>query len=282
LRYLNGHADVEVSLFNLLGGYRENRKWDVIPALGAGYMRSLGYKGTPVTNNVSANFSLKTKYAVTSCLDINLEVSAAAFNDNFDGRTTNRKYEAYSGLTLGITYNFNKPKYHRLRPLVQIMEQVDNRLLFEKIEKRLSAIEARLNDLEIILPTAQPTTPPTIVEKVVIKEEPPQKTPFVLTSICFDLYKHEEIDGQDVHLINVVKYLISNPEAKIRLDGYGDKQVGTQEQNLQISRKRAVTIRRKLIMYGVDAERIEIHANGSNSQPYENNDWNRVVVISVL
>jgi hypothetical protein len=109
LRYLNVQLAVEASLLGALGAGQKNHRWDIIPALGAGYLRSLGYKGTPVTDNLSVNFSLRGKYAVTSHWDVNLEVSVAAFDGNFDGRITRQRYEAYSGVMLGISYNFATP-----------------------------------------------------------------------------------------------------------------------------------------------------------------------------
>jgi outer membrane protein OmpA-like peptidoglycan-associated protein len=280
LRYLNTQLAVEASLFNLLAGYKENRRWDILPALGIGYLRSFGYKGTPATDNLSVHFSLKGKYALTPRWDINLEVSAAAFDGNFDGRITKRNYEAYSGITLGISYNFSKPKHKPRPPKIrkQVNPPVESRvgaLSLDKVEERLSAIEKKLGDLE--------AAPVKTVERVVVEKEPEKKDPFVLASILFGLNKTEPFKGQDIDLINVVKYMEKHPEAKIRLDGYGDKATGTPDQNLKIAIKRADNLRRILIeTYGVEAKRIEAQAIGSNHQPYDKKEWNRLVMISVI
>jgi outer membrane protein OmpA-like peptidoglycan-associated protein len=282
LRYLNVQLAVEASLFNGLGGYKENRKWDIIPALGVGYLRSFGYKGTPATDNLSLNLSLRGKYALNPRWDVNLEVSAAAFDGNFDGRITQQKYEAYSGITLGISYNFTKLKYKKnpAKAMKQAAPPVVNNihtLSLDKIEERLSNIEKKLDKLE--------STPVKTVERVIVEKEkePEKKEPFVLASILFGRNKTKPFKGQDIDLINVVKYLEKNPEVKIRLEGYGDKATGTPEQNLKVSTKRVDNLRRLLIdTYGIDSGRIETQAIGSDYQPYEKNEWNRVVIVSVL
>jgi outer membrane protein OmpA-like peptidoglycan-associated protein len=280
LHYLNAQVAVEASLFNWLDGYKENRRWDIIPALGVGYLRSFGYKGTPATDNLSAHFSLKGKYVLTPRWDINLEVSAAAFNGNFDGRITSQKYEAYSGITLGISYNFSKPVY-KSRPAKtrkQANLPVENNIRIvslDRVEERLSTIEKKLEKLE--------TDPPKVVERVIIEKAPEKKDPFVLASILFGLNQTNPLKGQDINLVNVVKYLEEHPDAKIRLDGYGDKATGTPDQNLKVAIKRADNLRRILIeTYRVEAKRIETQAIGSNHQPYERNEWNRLVLISVI
>jgi outer membrane protein OmpA-like peptidoglycan-associated protein len=246
LRYLNAHAAVEVSLRNLIDGYKENRRWDIIPSAGFGYLRSLGYKGTPATNNLSTHFSLKGKYALTSSWDINLESSSAVFNGDFDGRITSRKYEAYSGITLGVSYNFSKPKYKpRYRSNTQIQ-----------------ALELAAKDT------------------VKVSDE---KKPLILASILFGLNKIEPLEGQDIYLINVVKYLNENPNVRIRLAGYGDKETGTPKYNFELADKRVKVLCRTLIeVYGVDAGRIETQVLGSDYQPYAKSEWNRVVTITVI
>ncbi|MDR1342522.1 MAG: OmpA family protein [Prevotellaceae bacterium] len=270
LRYLNVQLAVEFSLFNLLGGYRENRRWDIIPALGAGYLRSLGYKGTPVTDNLSVNASLKGKYALTSRWDISMEAAAAAFDGNFDGRITGMRYEAYAGVMLGISYNFAKPVYRRrpVNPQKQAPPAAGGNgraLPLDRVGESLSAIEKKLEKLERVSGGNE------------------AKDPLILASILFGLNTIDPFPGQDIHLTNVAKYLDEHPDAKIRLDGYGDRETGTPKQNLKTAVQRAENVRRMLIEeYGVAPERIETQAIGSNEQPYEKNEWNRLVVISVV
>jgi outer membrane protein OmpA-like peptidoglycan-associated protein len=283
LRYLNVQLAVEVSLFNWLCEYSENRRWDIIPALGVGYLRSLGYKGTPVTDKLSANLSLKGKYALTPRWDVNLEVSAAAFDDKFDGRITGRTLEAYSGIMLGISYNFSKP-VHKPRPPVSLQKQTPPTVesnakapSLDKVEERLSAVEKKLDRIEGLIAGKEKETEPEPEKK------PETEDSFILASVLFGLNRDEPFNGQDITLINVVKYLNEYPDAKIRLDGYGDGATGTPEQNLKIAIRRAENLLRTLTAsYGIAPKRVETQAFGSSEQPYEKNEWNRLVLIRAI
>jgi outer membrane protein OmpA-like peptidoglycan-associated protein len=101
-----------------------------------------------------------------------------------------------------------------------------------------------------------------------------------LTSIRFELNKVYPVKGQDMTFVNIVKYLRDNPQAKMRLEGYGDKETGNSEINLRIAGERAESVRRLLQEnYDVNPQQIETKAIGDAVQPYPNNSWNRVVVV---
>ncbi|MDR0834262.1 MAG: OmpA family protein [Candidatus Symbiothrix sp.] len=289
LHYLNAHVDVRASMFNLFGGFN-NYRWDIIPSVGVGYLRTFAYLGTPSTNNASANVSLTGKYAVNKTWDVNLEVFGAAFPNSFDGRTTKAAYEGNAGVTIGVTYNFDTPKAKIAPPSVrnhpflkptmakeahddEQIQALDRRGVDEILE-RLDTIDKKieaqkLNSIE--------------VPKATKEVERPQK-PFTLTAILFNFDSSKKpVEGQEIKYVNVVNYLKTHPEAKIRLLGYGDKKTGTAQSNLKISKKRIETVRQELInTYNIDSQRIEAQALGIESQPYEINEWTRVVGSEVI
>lgn len=57
------------------------------------------------------------------------------------------------------------------------------------------------------------------------------------------------------------KYLASNPEVKVRLEGHTDER-GTREYNLALSEKRAQSVRRFLMLYGARSESIGVYGFG--------------------
>ena len=252
LRYVNAHIDIQTSLFNLFSGYDPERKFDIIPALGLGYFRTLEYKGTPATNNISTNLSVMFKYSINKKFDVNLEAHGAVLPGSFDGRITRKMYEGNAGLNLGITYSFgSKPKPVEVVYPTTI-EIVKDTVLLEKI-----------------------------VEKEVVRKE--KRDPFVLASVRFALSQFVPLTNQETTLVNVVSYLKTNPNTKIRLDGYGDKETGSTSVNLAISIKRANNIQELLTeKYGINPQRIEVRGLGAEIQPYQENDWNRVVVITAI
>jgi outer membrane protein OmpA-like peptidoglycan-associated protein len=283
LRYAHTHVDLRTSLFSLWKGI-QNRQWDVIPSLGIGYLHTFAYKGTPATDNISTHFSLAGKYAINKEWDINLELSGTAFPGSFDGRITKQTYEAEMAATIGVTYNFgNRPS--KLTPGNYYSGTVDshkanNSVANNLLLQQLADINAKLNNVEnkINALSEKKTEPEVIIKEVGVKKEP-----FILASIRFDLYQSKPIEGQEINFTNIVKYIENNPNAKIRLEGYGNKENGTAEANLRISKKRVETVRRTLKdKYGIDDNQIETRAIGTESQPYENSEWNRIVTVTMV
>ena len=69
--------------------------------------------------------------------------------------------------------------------------------------------------------------------------------------------------------------------APIKVIGYADKKTGTSKYNFGLSEKRARAVAKELIeKYGVSSDQITIEWRGSDEQPYAENNWNRVVIMS--
>lgn len=254
LRYANVHLDFQFSLLNLIERVNEERKWDIIPAIGLGYMHLFGYKGTPDNDVMTANFSLMGKYKLNKRFDINIEAQTAVVPDQFDGRIAGRLYENNCALTLGVTYHLGKRGFNH-RKTVYVPKEVIR---------------------------IQRDTVTVVKEKEVVVEKKVFNEPFLLTSIRFNINKSAPISGQEMVFVNIAKYLDTNPHASIRLDGYADK-TGPSEFNDRLSFQRAETVKDILIhKYGVKAERLTAQGKGTAEQPYEKGTWNRVVLVTVL
>lgn len=255
LRYINLHMDFQFSMLNLINSRKEH-KWDIIPAIGLGYMHLFPYKGTPRNNIITANFSVMGKYRLNKNFDINLEVQTAVMPDQFDGRIAGRAYENNCAVTLGVTYHFKKRGFKSQKPVyiptevIRIVKDIDTVVITKTVEVE--------------------------VEKKVFNQ------PFLLTSIRFDFDKDKPQEKQDMLYVNIVKYLESNPRAYIRLDGYADP-IGQPDYNRHLSMRRAMSVRKILIdKYGVDTKRIEVQGIGADGNPYEKKSWNRVVIVTAM
>ena len=74
----------------------------------------------------------------------------------------------------------------------------------------------------------------------------------------------------------------ANPDTQIIVRGYADEDTGTSEYNMKLSERRAQAVADILTGdYGIDANRLILEAAGSNTQIYETNDWNRIVIFAV-
>ena len=85
-----------------------------------------------------------------------------------------------------------------------------------------------------------------------------------------------------VNVYNIAEWMKKNPDCNVTVIGYADKETGTPAYNKELSKKRADAVVKILTgKYGIKANRIQMIGNGSDSQPYpNNNNWNRIVVFS--
>ena len=75
------------------------------------------------------------------------------------------------------------------------------------------------------------------------------------------------------------QWLQANPLATITICGYADDETGSADYNMKLSEERAQAVYDVLVNeYGIDANRLTVVAFGSETQPYDTNNWNRIVI----
>lgn len=278
-RYMNLHADAQISLANLIGGYDPGRKWDVIPALGIGYVHAFPYKGSCKRNTYAGMLSVMAKWRLPKGVDLNLEVGGAIMPDKFDGRDVGYP-DGNIGATIGITYNIPKllPRQKKARkPHAYAAQTViwDEDRLRTIINEELAKVHDAQKDTVYVVREVQAEQGGT--------SETAAGVPFTLSSIVYELGKDTPKTGQEIHMENIARYMEAHPHVRLRLDGYADKKTGSERVNLYLSMRRAVNLRDILINdYGIGSERIEAQGMGINAQPYDKDEWNRVVIVTII
>ena len=130
-------------------------------------------------------------------------------------------------------------------------------------------MNGRVNNLRSALETCEarecPPCPEVTVTEVVEVPEPVQTcNPDLSIVVRFKINSAVVSQEEMVNVYNI------------------DKETGTPAYNMQLSKKRADAVVNILTKkYGIDANRIKMIANGSDTQPYpKNNNWNRIVIFS--
>ena len=98
--------------------------------------------------------------------------------------------------------------------------------------------------------------------------------------IFFDLNKSVIRDDQISTLNRLVSFMRNTPDAKVKLDGYADKQTGNAEINQELSEQRVISVRQYLVSRGIDASRISTAAHGDKVQPFTG-EKNRAVTCRI-
>ena len=81
------------------------------------------------------------------------------------------------------------------------------------------------------------------------------------------------------NIINIKRWLETHRNAIIVLDCYADVQTATHQYNMQLAQRRGNEVKKWMIKYGIDNNRILINNNGDITANYDNYILNRCVII---
>lgn len=115
--------------------------------------------------------------------------------------------------------------------------------------------------------------------KEVVEVDCPE-TPLMAT-VRFKINSAEIQPAEEVNIYNMAQWMKANPDQKVVICGYADKDTGTSEYNMELSKKRADAVYKALTsQYGIPSDKLVVKYDGSDVQPYATNDWNRIVIFS--
>ncbi len=98
----------------------------------------------------------------------------------------------------------------------------------------------------------------------------------------FFLIGKSEIRSSEESKVDDVAYLLeANPQTRVTVTGYADKETGSAERNMQLSKERAENVAAALIDAGIDPERITVLYKGSSETPFDSQEENRVAICVV-
>lgn len=129
-----------------------------------------------------------------------------------------------------------------------------------------------------------------VVTQPITRVEPARVDTFIdvpIEKISFNVNIHFVInqsiirDNQIPKLTRLINYLNEHPKAFVRLSGFADKETGTPEINLRLSRERAMVVSKYLQDAGLDEWRIRRFAKGDKVQPFDIPEDNRVCICFV-
>ena len=167
--------------------------------------------------------------------------------------------------TAGLGFNLGKPEWDVLTPmdwaLVNDLNGQINNLRAENAE--LAKRPVSCPECPEVEPT-QTTEVKTVVSNVVY---------FRIASAKID-------QNQYINIYNTARYALEN-NSKIYIVGYADEATGNPSINMTLSERRAKAVAKALVeKYGVSEDMIEVDFKGDTVQPYETNEWNRVVIMT--
>ena len=259
--------DFLFDLVNYFAPYKENRFFHVIPFLGVG----LGYKHEVEAINVKdkshrfsplADAGLQLKLRLARFVDFNLEGKITASDLRLPSQEDHVKsgtdFIAQAGASL--TFHLGRKAFEAITP--------NDEALIADLNGQINALRAENAEL-----TKRPVRCPDV-------EIPVADSKVIGNVIYFRLNSAVVDKNQMINVYNIAEYAKSNTET-ITLVGYADRQTGNPNYNMALSKRRAEAVADILVKkYGISRDRLKIDWKGDTVQPYAENVWNRIVLMS--
>ena len=288
-KHVNLNAEIMWDMFNSFGGVNENRVFSIIPfaGLGGDYTWDIrnGYAGgAAVSTNIQNNHGnmkkntwtlpvtagIQFRFRLCKYVDFFAEARSTFYGDNWNGCAGGRPIEANVQAIGGFNFNIGGRGWSTFNECDYVSQ--------------LAALNAQCNDLrgqlvaageEVAALQAQLPCPET---KVITKDC--ENAP-LMTTVRFKINSDVISPEEEVNVYNMADWMKANKDEKVIIVGYADADTGTPEYNMALSERRANAVADQLVnKYGISRSRLTIKYSGSDIQPYDENNWNRIVIFT--
>ena len=258
--FIQPAVDAELNLTPIFFGLDPERHWRFYAFAGLGAAYSFGNDDAVEASkrygidfeklweksrwNMAVRGGLGFDYAITDNIAIGAEVNANMLPDHFNsklGRNDNRDW--HFNALVGVKFTIGHSH---------------------------GRIEARYAE-----PAPMQPKPDTVFVDV-----PIEKLSFNV-NIFFIINRSDIRTNQMQKLSRLIAYLDAHPKAFVRLSGYADRDTGTPEINMRLSRERATAVSQFLQDAGIQEWRIRRFAKGDRVQPFDIPQDNRVCICYV-
>lgn len=283
-KYVNANFDIMWDMFNSFHGVNSRRVFSIVPFVGLG--GTYAWDFTPNHGNIMAHdgkvksnswtlpvsAGLQLRFRLCKYADFFAEGRVQFYGDNFNNYAYGSPVDMNITAIGGFSFNIGGCDFKKYAPC-DYLDYISNlNGQVNDLREALATTAASLAAAEAQLPC------PEITESETIVVEP---TPLMAT-VRFTLNSSRISDQEMVNVYNISRWMSENPDQNVAIIGYADKDTGTATYNMGLSRRRAQAVRDALVnKYGVNPDRLSIQAEGSDVQPYEVNNWNRIVIFNV-
>lgn len=281
------NTDIMWDLCNSIGGVNLNRPVSIIPfvGIGADYVyhfdgASAGlrnvYDGEELRTSswtLPVSAGLQVRFRLCKYVDFFLEGRASFAGDNFNNLAADTPVDIAFQATGGLTFNIGGKSFQTYDPCsdAAYISALNNQVNDLRDELAVTTAALAAAESQLPCPEAKPAPAP-----VTVVEAAP-----MLTTVRFTINSAKVTPMEMVNVYNVAEYMKAHPASKITITGYADKDTGSSTYNQKLSERRAQAVYDILVNnYGISADRLVKAAEGSSQQPYDTNNWNRIVIFS--
>jgi outer membrane protein OmpA-like peptidoglycan-associated protein len=267
------HADFLWNASASFGGYKEYRRWELVPFAGFGPAISSSAKGhinaKAKIHEFAFTAGLINKVRLTGALDFNLEFRGMLVKQIFDGTSGGKRGEGMGTISAGLSYKIGKRGFEKPQAVAPADYSSYNSRI-ATLESNLAAANAKADQLTRDLNNATGT--------VVTNTE----YLFPDTAIFFTIGSAVLSEKEKINVGFIAEAIKRLPAgSRVVLDGNADSTTGTPSGNMTLSERRVKAVHDALVALGVRPDQLQGIAHGDTSEPFDRNKpaLNRVLII---
>ena len=280
-KYVNASVELMWDMFN---SFKVNprRVFSIVPFVGVGGTYVWDYinpQGNDLQRNgkvrkdqwlLPVSAGIQFRFRLCKYVDFFAEGRFQLYGDNFNNTISGNPIEANLTAIGGFNFNIGGSDFRSYNPCDYLgyINTLNNQV--NDLRGGLATTAAALAAAEAQLPCPEVTTAPAEAAAAPL-----------LSTVRFKINSDVIEDYEQVNVYNIAQWMKANPNANVTIAGYADKDTGTSEYNMALSKRRAEAVRSALVNdYGINPDRLSMQAQGSSVQPYSENNWNRIVIFS--
>lgn len=287
--YLFAHGDVLINFSNLVGGYREDRAYYLIPFVGAGSVwanfsdKSQAENGCGTLQDFALTAGLLHKFRLSTSVDFQIEMKSWLTNTSILPIELKERSSWGLSATAGFAYRFGRRGWDRVEDVAYTAEDLAvYRQAADKSAEALKAAEAENEALKKALAKERDRADKaeaTAADAEARAQVKPEPNNGVENLILFSIGSKELSKREQLRLEQVAEMIKRGPkEHRYKLEGHADKQTGSTALNARLSEQRAREVYDFLVKQGVDPDQLSYEGMGE-ANPYSTQEANRSVAI---
>lgn len=282
-KHVNANFDFMWDMFNSLGGVNSSRVFSIVPFVGLGGTYTWDYRPADQSNILRENgdrkrtswtlpvsAGIQLRFRLCKYVDFFAEGRASFYGDNFNNYVFGAPVDMNISAIGGFSFNLGGAGFESYNPC-DYLSYISN------LNGQVNDLRAALATTAAALAAAEAQLPcPEVQQPQVVQPAAP-----LMATVRFTINSARISSEEMVNVYNIAEWMKANPEQNVTICGYADKDTGTSAYNMSLSKRRAEAVQKALVdKYGINPDRLSIQAEGSDVQPYDVNNWNRIVIFS--
>lgn len=297
--FVQGNADLMFDLTSAFGGFNHRRLANVYLFAGAGVVGAFNngeavalaekYNFDFLWNGskcfAAGRFGLGLDFRCCDLISVGIEGNANFLSDKFNSKSSNGLDWNFN-LLAGLTFHFGKNnRPSKAYAEAKAAEEAARAAVAKAEAEKKAAEEAKkAEELKKAEAEKKAAAEKAAAEKALAEKKAAERAAIAKaqTRECSFLIGSYKVRGEQAKVIDeLANWLKENTDYNLLIVGYADKQTGSPKVNMELSKKRAVEVQKRLLSKGVEKERITIEAKGDTEQPFAQPEKNRVALCIV-